>query len=132
MASKGAYIVAGSDENPDIILIASGSEVSTLEEGAKLLRKDGIKVRVVSAPSEGLFRRQSEKYQNSVLPYSVKKFGLTAGLPCTLEGLVGIGPLSHIYGMQSFGFSAPYKVLNDKLGYNAENVYSQVIRFLKQ
>ena len=132
MASKGAYIVAGSDENPDIILIASGSEVSTLEEGAKLLRKDGIRVRVVSAPSEGLFRRQSEEYQNSVLPYSVKKFGLTAGLPCTLEGLVGIGPLSHIYGMQSFGFSAPYKVLNDKLGYNAENVYSQVIRFLRQ
>ena len=132
MASKGAYIVAGSDENPDVILVASGSEVSTLEEGALRLRKDGIKVRVVSAPSEGLFRRQSEEYQNSVLPYSVKKFGLTAGLPCTLEGLVGIGPLSRIFGMKSFGFSAPYKVLNDKLGYNAENVYSQVIRFLKQ
>ena len=132
MASKGAYIVAGSDENPDIILIASGSEVSTLEEGAKLLRKDGIKVRVVSAPSEGLFRRQSEEYQNSVLPYSVKKFGLTAGLPCTLEGLVGIGPLSRIFGMKSFGFSAPYKVLNEKLGYNAENVYSHVKDFLKQ
>lgn len=132
MASKGAYIVAGSDENPDIILIASGSEVSTLEEGAKLLRKDGIKVRVVSAPSEGLFRRQSEEYQNSVLPYSVKKFGLTAGLPCTLEGLVGIGPLSRVFGMKSFGFSAPYKVLNEKLGYNAENVYSHVKDFLKQ
>ena len=132
MAEKGAYTVSGSDENPDVILVASGSEVSTLEEGALRLRKDGIKVRVVSAPSEGLFRRQSEEYQNSVLPYSVKKFGLTAGLPCTLEGLVGIGPLSRIFGMKSFGFSAPYKVLNDKLGYNAENVYSQVIRLLKQ
>ena len=96
------------------------------------MRKDGIKVRVVSAPSEGLFRRQSEEYQNSVLPYSVKKFGLTAGLPCTLEGLVGIGPLSRIFGMKSFGFSAPYKVLNEKLGYNAENVYSHVKDFLKQ
>ena len=132
MASKGAYIVAGSDENPDVILVASGSEVSTLEEGALLLRKDNVKVRVVSAPSEGLFRRQSIEYQNSVLPYNVKKFGLTAGLPCTLEGLVGIGPLSSIYGMQSFGFSAPYKVLNEKLGYTAENVYSQVKELLKR
>ena len=132
MTSKGAYIVAGSDENPDVILVASGSEVSTLEEGALLLRKDNIKVRVVSAPSEGLFRRQSIEYQNTVLPYNVKKFGLTAGLPCTLEGLVGIGPLSSIYGMQSFGFSAPYKVLNEKLGYTAENVYSQVKELLKR
>ena len=132
MTSKGAYIVAGSDENPDVILVASGSEVSTLEEGALLLRKDNIKVRVVSAPSEGLFRRQSIEYQNAVLPYNVKKFGLTAGLPCTLEGLVGIGPLSSIYGMQSFGFSAPYKVLNEKLGYTAENVYSQVKELLKR
>ena len=132
MTSKGAYIVAGSDENPDVILVASGSEVSTLEEGALLLRKDNVKVRVVSAPSEGLFRRQSIEYQNSVLPYNVKKFGLTAGLPCTLEGLVGIGPLSSIYGMQSFGFSAPYKVLNEKLGYTAENVYSQVKELLKR
>lgn len=132
MVSKGAYIVSGSDKNPDVILVASGSEVSTLEEGALPLRKDGIKVRVVSVPSEGLFRRQSAEYQDSVLPYGIKKFGLTAGLPCTLEGLVGIGPLSCIYGMRSFGFSAPYKVLNDKLGYNAENVYSQVKNFLKQ
>ena len=132
MTSKGAYIVAGSDENPDVILVASGSEVSTLEEGALLLRKDNIKVRVVSAPSEGLFHRQSIEYQNSVLPYNIKKFGLTAGLPCTLEGLVGIGPLSSIYGMQSFGFSAPYKVLNEKLGYTAENVYSQVKELLKR
>ena len=132
MVSKGAYIVSGSDKNPDVILVASGSEVSTLEEGALLLRKDGIKVRVVSVPSEGLFRRQPAEYQDSVLPYGIKKFGLTAGLPCTLEGLVGIGPLSCIYGMRNFGFSAPYKVLNDKLGYNAENVYSQVKNFLKQ
>ena len=132
MTSKGAYIVAGSDENPDVILVASGSEVSTLEEGALLLRKDNVKVRVVSAPSEGLFRRQSIEYQNAVLPYNIKKFGLTAGLPCTLEGLVGIGPLSSIYGMQSFGFSAPYKVLNEKLGYTAENVYSQVKELLKR
>lgn len=131
-AHKGAYIVAGSDENPDVILVASGSEVSTLEAGTELLRKDGIKVRVVSAPSEGLFRRQSKEYQDSVLPYNIKKFGMTAGLPCTLEGLVGIGPNSEIFGMKSFGFSAPYKVLDEKLGYTGENVYKQVKAFLNK
>ena len=131
-ARKGAYIVAGSDENPDVILVASGSEVSTLEAGCDALRKDGIKVRVVSAPSEGLFRRQSKEYQESVLPYNVKKFGMTAGLPCTLEGLVGIGPNSEIFGMKSFGFSAPYKVLDEKLGYTGENVYKQVKAFLNR
>ncbi len=131
-ARKGAYIVAGSDENPDVILVASGSEVSTLEAGCEALRKDGIKVRVVSAPSEGLFRRQPQEYQDAVLPYDVKKFGMTAGLPCTLEGLVGIGPNSKIFGMKSFGFSAPYKVLDEKLGYTGENVYKQVKAFLNR
>ena len=129
-ARKGAYIVAGSDANPDVVLVASGSEVSTLEAGAVLLRKDGLKVRVVSAPSEGLFRRQPKAYQEEVLPYGVKKFGMTAGLPVTLEGLVGIGPNSRIYGLESFGFSAPYKVLDEKLGFTGDNVYKQVKAFL--
>lgn len=131
-AAKGAYIVSGSDENPDVILVASGSEVSTLVSGSEALRKDGYKVRVVSAPSEGLFRTQSQEYQDSVLPYGVKKFGLTAGLAVTLQGLVGIGPNSKIFGMPSFGFSAPYKVLDEKLGYTGENVYKQVKAFMQQ
>lgn len=131
-AAKGAYIVAGSDETPDVILVASGSEVSTLESGTAALRKDGIRVRVVSAPSEGLFRSQSAEYQERVLPYNVKKFGMTAGLPVTLEGLVGIGPNSKVFGMTSFGFSAPYKVLDEKLGYTGENVYNQVKAFLNK
>ena len=122
--AKGAYIVAGSDENPDIILVASGSEVSTLEAGTELLRKDGVKVRVVSAPSEGLFRSQSAEYQESVLPTGAKVFGLTAGLPVNLQGLVGAN--GKIWGLESFGFSAPYKVLDEKLGFTAENVYNQV------
>ncbi len=123
--ARGGYIVAGSDADPDVILVASGSEVSTLEAGAKLLRADGRKVRVVSVPSEGLFRQQSKEYQESVLPAGVKKFGMTAGLPVTLQGLV---PASEgtIWGMESFGFSAPYKVLDEKLGYTAQNVYEQV------
>ncbi len=130
LAAKGAYVVAGSDENPDVILVASGSEVSTLEAGTEALRKDGIRVRVVSAPSEGLFRNQSAEYQEAVLPFGIKKFGMTAGLPVTLEGLVGIGPDSKVFGMTSFGFSAPYKVLDEKLGYTGENVYNQVKAFL--
>lgn len=121
---KGAYIVAGSEENPDIILVASGSEVSTLVAGAELLRKDGVKVRIVSAPSEGLFRNQSAEYQESVLPANAKIFGLTAGLPVNLQGLVGAH--GKIWGLESFGFSAPYKVLDEKLGFTAENVYNQV------
>ena len=124
-AAKGGYIVAGSDADPDVILVASGSEVSTLEAGAQLLRADGKKVRVVSVPSEGLFRQQSKEYQQSVLPAGVKKFGLTAGLPVTLQGLVPEAE-GTVWGLESFGFSAPYKVLDEKLGYTAENVYAQV------
>lgn len=124
-AAKGGYIVAGSDENPDVILVATGSEVSTLVAGAELLRKDGKKVRIVSVPSEGLFRQQSKEYQLSVLPREVKKFGLTAGLPVNLLGLVPEAE-GTIWGLESFGFSAPYKVLDEKLGYTAENVYTQV------
>lgn len=130
MVRKGAYVVAQSDEPFDVILLASGSEVSTLEAGKQLLEKDGVRCRVVSAPSEGLFRRQSKEYQESVLPSGSKIFGMTAGLPVTLEGLVGIGPNSRIFGMKSFGFSAPYKVLDEKLGFTAENVYNQVKDFL--
>ncbi len=123
-AAKGAYIVKGSDENPDVILVASGSEVSTLVAGAELLRKDGLKVRVVSCPSEGLFRNQTKEYQESILPRRAKIFGLTAGLPLNLLELVG--PNGKVFGLESFGYSAPYKVLDEKLGFNAENVYNQV------
>ena len=123
-ARKGAYVVAGSDEQFDIILLASGSEVSTLVAGAELLRKDGVKVRIVSVPSEGLFRAQSKEYQESVLPAGSKIFGMTAGLPVTLESLVGAN--GKVWGMPSFGFSAPYKVLDEKLGYTGENVYKQM------
>ncbi|WP_308551698.1 transketolase [uncultured Mediterranea sp.] len=123
-AARGAYTVAGSEEKPDVILVASGSEVSTLVAGAELLRKDGIRVRIVSAPSEGLFRSQSKEYQESIIPTGSKVFGLTAGLPVTLEGLVGSN--GKVWGLPSFGFSAPYKVLDEKLGFTAENVYRQV------
>ncbi len=122
-AAKGAYIVKDA-ENPDVIMVASGSEVSTLVAGAELLNKDGIKTRIVSVPSEGLFRSQSTEYQESILPTGAKIFGLTAGLPVNLQGLVGAN--GKVWGLESFGFSAPFKVLDEKLGFNAENVYNQV------
>ncbi len=127
-ARKGAYVVEGSDHDFDVILLASGSEVSTLVQSAELLRKDGIKTRIVSVPSEGLFRRQPKSYQEEILPSHAKKFGLTAGLPVTLEGLVG--EKGKVYGMNSFGFSAPYKVLDEKLGFTGENIYREVKSFI--
>lgn len=125
---RGAYIVAGSDDDFDVILLASGSEVSTLVAGAELLRKDGIKLRIVSVPSEGLFRRQPKEYQESILPAGSRIFGLTAGLPVNLETLVGIN--GKVWGMTSFGYSAPFKVLDEKLGFTAENVYKQVKEYI--
>ncbi len=124
---KGAYIVS-KDENPQVVLLASGSEVATLMAGAELLRKEGIRLQVVSVPSEGLFRQQPIEYQNEILPKGIKRFGMTAGLPCTLEGLVGDN--GAIWGLESFGFSAPYKVLDEKLGFTAQNVYDQVKKLL--
>lgn len=130
MARKGAYVVAGSDEQYDVILLASGSEVATLVSGTSLLRADGVKVRIVSVPSEGLFRRQTKEYQEEVLPTGSKIFGLTAGLPVTLEGLVGSN--GEVFGLNSFGYSAPFTVLNEKLGFTAENVYNCVKTMLNK
>ena len=127
-ARKGAYIVEDA-ENFDVILLASGSEVSTLIDTAELLKADGIKSRVVSCPSDGLFRRQDKAYQEQVLPADARIFALTAGLPVIFEGLVGAH--GRVYGLESFGFSAPYKVLDEKLGYTAENIRKEVLAFLK-
>ena len=127
-ARKGAYIVEDA-ENFDVILLASGSEVSTLIDTAELLKADGIKSRVVSCPSDGLFRRQDKAYQEQVLPADARIFALTAGLPVIFEGLVGAH--GRVYGLDSFGFSAPYKVLDEKLGYTPENIRKEVLAFLK-
>ena len=131
-AKYGAYITAESDEQFDVILVGNGSEVSTLVAGARLLRKDKVKIRIVSVPSEGLFREQTQEYQNEIIPAGSKVFGLTAGLPVNLQGfLIGAHPSSRVWGLESFGFSAPYKVLDQKLGFTAENVYDQVKELLQ-
>ncbi len=127
---NGAYIVQDCQGKPDIILIASGSEVATLVEGAPLLRKDNLKVRIISAPSEGLYRNQTAEYHKQIIPDNIPVFGLTAGLSVTLQGLVG--PKGKVWGMNSFGYSAPYKVLDEKFGFTAENVYKQVTQYLAE
>jgi transketolase len=130
-AQKGAYIVSHSAGKPDLVLIGNGSEVSTLLEGAgKLVREKGLRVQVVSAISEGLFRDQDAGYQKEVIPDGVPVLGLTAGLPVTLAGLVG--PMGRSLGMQSFGYSAPYKVLDEKFGFTADNVFNQALSFLAE
>jgi transketolase len=127
-AAQGAYVVE-TDAHPDVVLIASGSEVATLVEGAALLRADGVRVRIVSVPSEGLFGSRSREYRESVIPSGSKVFGLTAGLPVTLQGLAGAN--GKVWGLESFGFSAPYKVLDEKLGFTGKHVYRQVKEFIQ-
>lgn len=123
-AKMGGYIVKDCKGYPDVVLLASGSEVSTLVEGSSKLEKEGVAARVVSIPSEGLFRRQKLSYQHSVLSPDVPRFGLTAGLPVTLEGLVGEN--GTVWGLSSFGYSAPYMILDEKFGFTPENVFSHV------
>ncbi len=126
-AEKGAYVVVDSAK-PAVVMLASGSEVSTLVEGAELLAKEGINVRIVSVPSEGLFRDQPKSYRESVLPQGIVRYGMTSGLPVTLLGLVGENGMIH--GLDHFGFSAPYKVLDEKFGYNGQTVCDEVKKLL--
>ncbi|MCT4643809.1 MAG: transketolase [Carboxylicivirga sp.] len=128
-AEKGAYIVEKDADTPDVVLLASGSEVATLVDGAKLLREQkGLKVNVVSVISEGLFRNQDASYQATVLPAETPRFGMTAGLPVTLEGLVGAN--GKVWGLDHFGYSAPYTVLDKEFGFTGENVFNQVTDML--
>lgn len=129
-AAKGAYIVQDSEGKPDVILVANGSEVSTLVAGAEKLQSEKkLKIRIVSAPSEGLFKTQPVEYQREILPEDIPTFGLTAGLPVTLRGLVG--PRGRVWGVTHFGYSAPYPVLDEKFGFTAENVFNEVTRYLE-
>lgn len=128
-AEKGGYLVK-EVADADVVLIANGSEVSTLVEAAELLEsKEGLKVNIASIPSEGIFRQQSKEYQESVIPTDKPIFGLTAGLPVNLEGLAG--PKGKVFGLEHFGYSAPAKVLDEKFGFTGAQVFTQVVDFLK-
>ncbi|WP_026753447.1 transketolase [Sediminibacter sp. Hel_I_10] len=128
-AEKGGYLVK-EVENPDVVLIANGSEVATLFEAAEILEsQNGLKVNIASVISEGLFRLQSKDYQDSVIPKNKPLFGLTAGLPVNLEGLVGDN--GTVFGLDHFGYSAPATVLDEKFGFTGEKVSKQVLEYLK-
>jgi len=127
-AYRGAYLIQKGTDKPHVVLIANGSEVSTLVGAAKILESKKLKVRIVSAPSEGIFRSQRKNYQASLLPDKVPTYGLTAGLPVTLEGLVGAKGV--VQGMTHFGYSAPYTVLDKKFGYTPEYVAKEVLKML--
>lgn len=130
-AYKGAYIVQEVEGKADIVFVANGSEVSTMVAGADKLRKEkGLKIQVVSAISEGLFRKQDEAYQEKIIPSSIPCLGLTAGLPVTLKGLVG--RKGKVIGVDHFGYSAPFKVLDEKLGFTADNVFNQALKYLEE
>ncbi len=129
-AEKGGYLVKKVD-NPDVVLIANGSEVSTLVAAAELLESENnLKVNIASIISEGLFKNQSKTYKESVIPNNKPLFGLTAGLPVNLEGLVG--DKGKVFGLDHFGYSAPASVLDDKFGFTAEKVRNQVLEYLKK
>jgi transketolase len=128
-AYLGAYTVVECDGRPDVILAANGSEVGTLLEAAKLMAQEkNIKSRIVSAPSIGLFLEQPAEYRDSVITPKVPVFGLTAGLPVTLAELVG--PLGKVVGLDRFGASAPYKVLDEKFGFTPEKVKERIYSYL--
>ncbi len=128
-AEKGGYLVK-EVENPDVVLIANGSEVATLIAAAEILESEnGLKVNIASVISEGLFKLQSKAYQDSIIPKNKPLFGLTAGLPVNLEGLVG--EKGKVFGLDHFGYSAPANVLDDKFGFTGEKVSKQVLEYLK-
>ena len=124
---KGGYVVLD-DENPDVVLVGNGSEVGTLYGASQLLKEEGIKCRIVSMPSIGLFKRQSAEYRKSVIPDDKPIFGLTAGLPSVFFTVVGVN--GKVYGLDHFGASAPYTVLDEKFGYNAPNIAAEVKKFI--
>ena len=127
-ARRGGYAVI-TPERTDIVLVANGSEVSLLCEVATLLAEQGINARVVSVPSIGLFNEQSDAYRRDVLPGDVPHFGLTAGLPSTIQSIRGFN--GAVYGLSRFGASAPYKVLDEKFGFTATNILEHVLAQLK-
>ena len=126
-AEKGAYIIY-KDDAPDVVLVGNGSEVGTLLAAAALLKERGVKSQIVSAPSIGVFMNQDKAYRDQVIPSNLKAFGLTAGLPSTLMRLI---PNGKIYGLDHFGASAPYGILDEKFGFTPENIASEIEKWVK-
>ena len=126
-AERGGYIIIQQDK-PDITLVGNGSEVATLVAAAAIVKEQGINAQVVSVPSIGLFLDQDTEYRNKVIPNGVPTFGLTSGLPSTLRRIL---PTGEIYGLDHFGASAPYKVLDEKFGFTPEHIAQCIFKQMK-
>ena len=130
--SRGAYILRDApDKKPDLILIATGSEVHIALEASEKLDHKGISARVVSMPSWELFDRQDEKYRGQVLPPEIKaRIAIEAGISQGWERYVG--DMGRIIGLDRFGASAPGKVLYEKFGFTPENVVETALALVKR
>jgi transketolase len=125
----GAYTIVDCD-NPGLILIANGAEVILCVGAAEGLKRDhGIGVRVISAVSEGLFREQSEEYREELIPFGAPVLAFTAGLPINFAEMVG--PLGKVVGLERFGASAPFKVLEEKFGYTVDAVVKRALDYVE-
>lgn len=121
---KGAYVLSDDDGTPDIILMATGSEVAVCLEAANLLRKEGHAVRVVSMPSWELFEEQSQAYRDSVLPPAVTS-RLSVEAATTMGWSRYVGPEGKAFGIDRFGESGPGSVLFEHFGFTAENIANE-------
>ena len=131
-ALKGAYVLKTYEtpgQNPDIILMASGSEVEFIYEGAKLLNEKGIKARVVSMPCLELFEAQTKEYKESILPSSVRtRLAIEAGASFGWHKYVGLD--GDVISIDRFGASGKAEVLYKEFGFTTENVVSKALKLL--
>ncbi len=125
---KGAYILEDV-ENPDVVLIGTGSEVHVCLEAKKMLEEKGIKARVVSMPSWELFFRQPEEYRESVIPKDIPKVAVEAGSSLGWKEIIGDNGV--VIGMERFGASAPGSVLMEKFDFTPENVVEKTLKLIK-
>ncbi len=129
--SKGAYVIKDCDSEPQMILMATGSEVSIALEAADILNETGIKTRVVSFPSWELFDMQSEDYKEEVLPSIIKaRVSVEAGVAQGWDKYVG--DYGESISIDNFGASASNKVLFDKYGFTVENIVTTCKRVLRK
>jgi transketolase len=126
---RGAYILED-EENPDVILIGTGSEVHVCIKAKEILKEKGIKARVVSMPSWELFFNQPEEYRKQVIPQNIPKVAVEAGSSLGWKEIIGDNGV--VIGMERFGASAPGNVLMEKFGFTPENVAKKVMDLLKK
>jgi len=127
--AKGAYALLD-EPNPDLVLVATGSEVQLALQAGRALAKSGIRARVVSMPSWELFAKQPVEYRDSLLPIDVPKLAIEAG--ATLGWYKWVGRTGDVVGLDHFGASAPGEVVMEKMGFTVDNVVHRALQLLHQ